>query len=90
MTTTAASTGTQTKHHNLTRRARTLRKVTVNFTERGWAAVRSAASINGHTQTETINKAAEFWAEAAEAQEAGGAVYIRHGEGEKLERLHLL
>jgi hypothetical protein len=80
-----------TKQVNLTAKPRTaLRKVTVNFTGRAWDSIRRSASVFELTQTETINKAAALIGEAANATANGGAVYIRHHEGDKLERVTFL
>lgn len=87
MTNTAASTP---KHRNLTGKKRVLHKVTVNFVPRSWAAIKEAAALTGHTQTETINRAAMLYKEAVAARENGGGVYIRDHEDTKLERVTLL
>jgi len=85
-----SATDTAPKRHNLTAKPRALRKVTMNFVERNWTALVEAAKSTGHSQTESLNRAAALYAKAVQAQEQGGAVYIREDADAKLERVTFL
>lgn len=82
MTTTAPA-----KRVNLAAKPRVLRKVTLNFLPRNWAAIKTAADVFDLSQTETLNRAAALIGRAADAEANGGGIYIRAAEGEKIERV---
>lgn len=72
-----------------TGRPRVSERVTVNLSEKASEALAEAGRITRDSKTDNINKALIIYAMLQQAQETGGAVYLREKGGE-LERLKLL
>lgn len=68
----------------------TLERLSLNITEATSDALTEAMTISGDSKTASCNKALRTYALLLRAQAAGGAVYMREGEGAELERLRLL
>ena len=68
---------------------RELTRLSVNLIAKAKRDLDSAASITGYSQTDTVNRALQFYAFYLEHVEAGDDILLRRQDGGELERILL-